>query len=108
MLKSLIRIERSKKALCGKDITEISEASESSEFSVSTVNSECLSADPCMPSKLPKVGSLQSFVKSEGPIENFSSDLFSKNEIHKIAVLDLRILNLDRNTDNILVQRQGD
>ena len=40
-------------------------------------------------------------------VENFSSDLFHKDEVHKIAVLDLRILNLDRNACNILVQRQG-
>lgn len=54
--------------------------------------------------KFLKIGSLQSFVESEGPMENFSSDLFSKDEIHKIAILDLRILNLDRNECNILVQ----
>lgn len=42
-----------------------------------------------------KAGSLQEFVPSIGPIENFSSDLFSADEIHKIAVLDLRLLNLD-------------
>jgi hypothetical protein len=46
-------------------------------------------------------------VKSEGPIENYSADLFDADEIHKIAVLDLRIMNLDRNTENILVQRVG-
>lgn len=34
--------------------------------------------------------------------------MFEVDEIHKIAVLDLRILNLDRNTDNILVQQKGD
>jgi hypothetical protein len=50
-----------------------------------------------------KIGSLQGFAASEGPIENFSSDLFSDDEIHKIAILDLRILNLDRNECNILV-----
>lgn len=54
-----------------------------------------------------KIGSLQSFVRSEGPIENFSPDLFSDDEIHKIAILDLRILNLDRNECNILVQSSG-
>jgi hypothetical protein len=52
-----------------------------------------------------KIGSLQSFIDSEGPIENYSSDLFHKDEIHKIAILDLRILNLDRNACNILVRR---
>lgn len=54
-----------------------------------------------------KIGSLQGFVESEGPIENFSSDLFTDDEIHKIAILDLRMLNLDRNECNILVQSSG-
>jgi hypothetical protein len=52
-----------------------------------------------------KVGSLQEFVKSEGPIEDFCSDLFSTEEVHKIGILDLRLMNLDRNTCNILVQK---
>jgi len=51
-----------------------------------------------------KIGSLQKFIQSEGPIENFSSDMFEIDEIHKIAILDLRMLNLDRNECNILVQ----
>ena len=51
-----------------------------------------------------KPGSLQLYVTSEGPIENFSPDLFSVDEVHKIAVLDVRLLNLDRNACNILVQ----
>ena len=51
-----------------------------------------------------KPGSLQLFVTSEGPIENFSPDLFSADEVHKIAILDVRLLNLDRNPCNILVQ----
>lgn len=84
---------------------KFSRISEVSENSVSTNQTEDNISE--YSSKIPKVGSLQSFVKSMGPIENFSSDLFSPDEIHKIAVLDLRILNLDRNTDNILVQRQG-
>jgi hypothetical protein len=55
-----------------------------------------------------KFGSLQSFCKSEGAIENYSPDLFHKDEVHKIAILDLRILNLDRNDSNILVQIKKD
>ena len=55
-----------------------------------------------------KFGSLQEFIKSEGCIENYSPDLFSKDEIHKIAILDIRILNLDRNECNILVQTKVD
>lgn len=30
--------------------------------------------------------------------------MFSKDEVHKIAILDLRIMNLDRNETNILVK----
>ena len=43
------------------------------------------------------------FVKNKGPVENFSWDLFEKDEVHKIGILDVRMLNLDRNTCNILV-----
>jgi hypothetical protein len=52
-----------------------------------------------------KIGSLQSFVNTEGPIENFSEDLFTPEQVHRIAILDLRILNLDRNHTNILVTK---
>lgn len=47
---------------------------------------------------------MQQFVSSIGPIENFSENLFSCDEVHKIAIFDLRICNLDRNACNILVQ----
>jgi hypothetical protein len=42
-------------------------------------------------------------MQSDGQIENFSCDLFDVDEVHKIAILDLRIMNLDRNEGNILV-----
>ena len=45
-------------------------------------------------------------MESEGAIENFSSDNFPRDEVHKIAILDLRILNLDRNEQNILVRNK--
>jgi len=50
-----------------------------------------------------KVGSLQKFVNNIGPIENFAPEIFNADEIHKIAILDLRMCNLDRNLCNILV-----
>ena len=50
-----------------------------------------------------KYGSLQKFVHNAEVAVNFSSDLFSTEEVHKIAILDLRILNCDRNDENILV-----
>jgi len=55
-----------------------------------------------------KFGSLQFFCDSLGPIENYSPDLFHKDEVHKIAILDLRLLNLDRNECNILVKLKVD
>ena len=45
-------------------------------------------------------------MKSDGCVEDFSSDLFSTEEVHKIGILDLRLMNLDRNTCNILVQKK--
>ncbi len=97
LLNGLIDIKNGK----GGKKVDFDTLSEASEESVATANSEVVE-------QTPKVGSLQCFVASEGPIENFSSDLFSNDEVHKIAVLDLRLLNLDRNTDNILVQRLGE
>lgn len=51
---------------------------------------------------------LQKFEQSEGPLENYSSSLFSADEVHKIAILDLRILNLDRNLCNVLVKKTSE
>jgi len=56
-----------------------------------------------MPTTPCKIGSLQLFANNLGPIENFSSDIFEVDEVQKIAILDLRMLNLDRNLCNILV-----
>jgi len=53
-----------------------------------------------------KIGSLQAFVVADDPIENLSCDLFDADEIHKIAILDLRMLNIDRNDTNILVKNE--
>lgn len=52
-----------------------------------------------------KIGTLQAFCHNVGPLENFSEDLFSADEVHKIGILDMRILNLDRNACNIMVTK---
>ena len=44
-----------------------------------------------------KHGSLQRFVQHDDTIGNFGASCFSVEEIHKIAILDIRILNCDRN-----------
>ena len=52
-----------------------------------------------------KYGSLQYFVRADDTASNYSYDLFSVDEVHKIGILDLRIFNLDRNDGNILVRK---
>lgn len=54
-----------------------------------------------------KYGSLQYFVRADDAASNFSSDLFSVDEVHKIGILDLRIMNLDRNDGNLLVKKHA-
>ena len=59
------------------------------------------------PLKFPgKYGSLQQWVQADDVAENLSSSLFSRDEVHKIGMLDLRILNLDRNEANLLVRKK--
>ena len=50
-----------------------------------------------------KYGSLQLYVDAEDVASNYSYNMYSVDEVHKIAILDLRIFNLDRNDANILV-----
>ncbi|KAL1530535.1 hypothetical protein AB1Y20_001436 [Prymnesium parvum] len=54
-----------------------------------------------------KVGSLQQFEVHLGCADDFSSSLFSTEEVQRIALLDIRIFNLDRHGANLLVQRQA-
>jgi len=50
-----------------------------------------------------KVGSLQEFVPSECAAEEMGWNRFSVHDVHKIGLLDCRILNADRHLGNILV-----
>ena len=52
-----------------------------------------------------KFGSLQLLKKNNGTSDDFSCRLFSLEQMQAIAALDIRILNCDRNTGNILVKR---
>jgi hypothetical protein len=109
LISGLIKITRSTDKLNTSKFEKISINDQHSTSTESTVISEKFSNQhhPKVEESFGKVGSLQAFVKSEGPVENFSSNLFSKDEVHKIGILDLRILNLDRNASNILVQKSG-
>lgn len=50
-----------------------------------------------------KCGSLQEFIDSRESVGNYDHKQFSIRDIHKIAILDIRVMNLDRNDGNILV-----
>eukprot|EP00878_Enallax_costatus_P000279 GHUV01000350.1.p1 GENE.GHUV01000350.1~~GHUV01000350.1.p1 ORF type:complete len:646 (+),score=230.80 GHUV01000350.1:469-2406(+) len=52
-----------------------------------------------------KIGSLQQFIQSDGDCEERGYSQFPLHEVHKIAVLDLRLGNSDRNGGNILARR---
>lgn len=51
----------------------------------------------------PKEGSLMRFVDNRGGAEDFGASCFSDGNVHRLALFDLRTLNLDRHGGNILV-----
>lgn len=55
----------------------------------------------------PKLGALQEFVRNAEEISGFGRTMFTDLEIQKIALLDLRLLNCDRNDENVLVVRNS-
>jgi phosphatidylinositol 4-kinase type 2 len=52
-----------------------------------------------------KVGSFQEYVYAECTMDDLSPSKISVEEVHKIAILDIRIMNADRNVANIMCQR---
>jgi hypothetical protein len=52
----------------------------------------------------PKLGSLQQFIRASECFDDLGPGQFSDFEIQKIALLDLRLLNCDRNAANMLVR----
>jgi len=52
-----------------------------------------------------KVGSLQAWVHADDVAANLGAATFPTREVHKIALLDMRLLNTDRNDSNILVRK---
>lgn len=56
-----------------------------------------------------KIGSLQQYVDHDCASWDLGPSLFPVTEVHKIGILDVRMLNLDRHGGNILVKHvQGD
>jgi len=54
-----------------------------------------------------KTGSLQKYVSHKTVAADMGSSLFSVENVHNIGVLDIRLLNLDRNGENMLVVDEG-
>ncbi|CAI7791391.1 unnamed protein product [Closterium sp. NIES-53] len=54
-----------------------------------------------------KIGSLQHFVPAISNCEDMGPARFAASEVHKIATLDMRLANTDRNGANILVKSDG-
>jgi len=52
-----------------------------------------------------KTGSLQEFIESNGSTEDFGNRIFPVRQVHKIGILDIQILNIDRHAGNILVKQ---
>lgn len=55
-----------------------------------------------------KVGSCQEFVNAECSMDDLSPSKLDVDEVHKIAILDIRIMNADRNAANLLCRRRTD
>ncbi|KAK6789912.1 hypothetical protein RDI58_013712 [Solanum bulbocastanum] len=55
-----------------------------------------------------KLGSLQKFMENNGSCEDLGSSSFPVEEVHKIAVLDMRLANADRHAGNILMSKGED
>lgn len=53
-----------------------------------------------------KMGSLQEFVRHDDVVSDLSPSQFSVHQVHKIVLLDMRLLNTDRNDANILVRKR--
>ena len=51
----------------------------------------------------PKFGSLQAFVSDTESVENIGWSMYSDLAVQKAALLDMRVLNCDRNSENLLV-----
>merc|ERR1719410_906921 len=55
-----------------------------------------------------KVGSIQEFVRAECSMDDLSPSKLNVDEVHKIAILDIRLMNADRNAANLLCRRRSD
>jgi len=55
-----------------------------------------------------KKGSLQKYVQNDGDCSDVGANRFSVDDVHRIGIFDVRILNMDRNDENLLIQKVND
>ena len=55
-----------------------------------------------------KLGSIQVFIPDAQPADAFGPSVLPLESVQAIALLDMRLLNLDRNADNLLVVQDGE
>ena len=101
-------------SLSSENIAALSRATSASNAYVSLPPPTSAPSSSSLPSTTPlvsdssrtKVGSLQSYVEYDELAGDVAPQLFPPSEVHKIAILDIRLFNIDRNEANILVQRK--
>jgi len=54
-----------------------------------------------------KSGSIQKYIENIGDASSMGCSRFQVEEIHRIGILDIRLFNLDRSSENILVQKKS-
>jgi len=55
-----------------------------------------------------KKGSIQKYVPNDGDCSDVGANKFSIDSVHRLGIFDISILNMDRNDENLLVQKNGD
>jgi len=68
---------------------------------------QCIELDGFDNGDKKKIGSLQKFVTNIGSLTDLSPSLFSVDDVHRIAQLDIRLFNIDRNDENLLVTHEN-
>jgi len=54
-----------------------------------------------------KSGSIQKYIENIGDAASMGCSRFQVEDIHRIGILDIRLFNLDRSSENILVQKKS-
>jgi len=52
-----------------------------------------------------KSGSLQKYVDNDGDCSDIGANKFSVETVHRLGIFDITVLNMDRNDENLLVQK---